>query len=53
MEIRQKRLTTLEVELLGIVIDNQLNIRNTLETYARKLHLHFMLCVEYALTLHF
>ena len=35
-----------EIELLGIFSDNQLNLRNTLKTYAKKLHLNFMRFVE-------
>ena len=36
MEIRQKRLTTLEVELLGIVIDNQLKYKKHIENLCKK-----------------
>ena len=41
---RKKIKNSREIELYGIFIDNQ----NTLKTYAKKLHLNFMPCVEYA-----
>ena len=41
---RKKIKDSREIELYGIFIDNQ----NTLKTYAKKLYLNFMLCVEYA-----
>ena len=41
---RKKIKDSREIELYGIFIDNQ----NTLKTYAKKLYLNFMPCVEYA-----
>ena len=41
---RKKIKNSREIELYGIFIDNQ----NTLKTYAKKLHLNFISCVEYA-----
>ena len=36
-----------EIQLLGIVIDNQLKFKKHIENLCKKLHLNFMLCIEY------